>query len=621
MMRPWLLVVVLGVAGGIAGYWLFGGGPQPAFPDLVGPEERTVVTTSPPRTDVSAYASDDPFGVGVYVRDPSSSWLGLAHGFNSLGIPFRVVTELDDALEHEVVVVYPSLTGANASPEVLSQLQAHVDEGGTVAGFSVVGGGTRSLFGYGQSHEHDRRQFLTLQSTPLTEPVLSEGGAAVVMMGSPVVPGSGLPGVHYAETEEPPVALFNDGTVAATRKTHGSGSDDPGHAYAFGLDLGHYMLRAHNGRFPNLSETYVNAFQPQVDTLLRLLKAIYREGDPAAVTLSPTPHGRDFTALITHDVDFTHSMDNVPHYAALAEKYGLPATYFIQTKYVTDYNDTAFFDESRVPTLQRLQEQGMELASHTVAHSNELQRMPIGTGDEQYPDYQPFVVDFHNVRGGTVLGELRVSGFLLEHAGDTPIRAFRPGHLSLPPKLPQLLEATGYEFSSSITANEALTHLPYRLMHDRSYDSEVSVYEFPVTIEDEVGVLGERFDEAVALSEQVARYQGLVNILIHTDELGHKLDFLDRYLAYFQDRAWFDTVSSYGDWWRARESVDMALVPADDATHELELSVDGSIDGLTLTIPEGWRYEFGVDGTRQSGRTLVLGPVTDSARLRFSTEP
>ena len=158
-------------------------------------------------------------------------------------------------------------------------------------------------------------------------------------------------------------------------------------------------------------------------------------------------------------------------------------------------------------------------------------------------------------------------------------------------------------------------------MYDRSYDSEVDVFEFPVTIEDEVGVLSERFDDAVALSEQVALYRGLINILIHTDELGHKLDFLDRYLAHFQDRAWFGKVSDYGDWWRVRESVDMALLSGDGATHDLELRVDGNIDGLTLTVPDGWRYQFGLEGTRQNGQTLVLGPMTDSARLRFSTEP
>ncbi|SEO65495.1 polysaccharide deacetylase family protein [Aquisalimonas asiatica] len=600
-----------------AAWWLFSDS-GPAFPDLQGPEQPTVLPGEPPRTGVEAYASDHPFGVGLYVRDEESSWLGLAHGFRSLGIPFRVVTDLDDALEHAVIMVYPSLTGANTPPGTLEALTAHVEDGGTVVGFSALGGGARALFGYGGAHEHARRQHISLWSSAVTDPVLSTGGSSIVMLGSPLIPDSGLPGVHYTDTAEPPIAVFgDDGRVAVTRKTHGGEGEDRGHAYAVGVDLGHYILRAHNGRFPMLSDTYVNAFQPQVDTVLRVLKNIYREGDPAAITLSPTPHGREFTALMTHDVDFTHSMDNIPHYTEVAQRHGVPATYFIQTKYVTDYNDRAFFDTSRIPTLEALVEQGMGIASHTVAHSNELARMPVGSGTEQYPDYRPFVVDFMRVRDATMLGELRVSRFLLEESSGAPVRAFRPGHLSLPAQLPQLLHAVGYEFSSSITANEALTHLPYQLMHNRSYGAELPVYEFPVTIEDEVGVLGERFDDAVMLSEQVAQYQGLVNLLIHTDELGHKLDFVDRYMEQFGDRAWFDTVSGYGDWWRARESVQFELRSADPSRTTVALTVADPVEGLTLTLPGDWQYDAGVSGSRQSGRTLVLGPIEERAELQF----
>jgi len=41
--------------------------------------------------------------------------------------------------------------------------------------------------------------------------------------------------------------------------------------------------------------------------------------------------------------------------------------------------------------------------------------------------------------------------------------SFRPGHLSYPFALPQALQATGFAFSSSVTAGNALSHLPFRL--------------------------------------------------------------------------------------------------------------------------------------------------------------
>src|SRR5690606_35151830 len=99
-------------------------------------------------------------------------------------------------------------------------------------------------------------------------------------------------------------------------------------------------------------------------------------------------------------------------------------------------------------------------------------------GAEAYPDYRPFVKTFTTQQGGTILGELRVSKYLLETLSGARVVSFRPGHLSLPAALPQALAATGYRFSSSITAGQAMTHLPYRTMDNRSYDAESPVYEF-----------------------------------------------------------------------------------------------------------------------------------------------
>jgi hypothetical protein len=82
---------------------------------------------------------------------------------------------------------------------------------------------------------------------------------------------------------------------------------------------------------------------------------------------------------------------------------------------------------------------------------------------------------------GTILGELRVSKFLLEHFSEQGLMSFRPGELSNPVALPQALQAAGYRYSSSTTANNSLTHLPYQLNYDRLNDTEMDVFEFPVT--------------------------------------------------------------------------------------------------------------------------------------------
>lgn len=586
----------------------------PVFPDLQGPLHTTLLPGAVP-TRMNDYPGSGTHSVAIWVNDPDSSWLGLALGFKSIGLPFRLVDNIDQALEHDVVMVYPTLTGGNTAPDALERLREHVETGGTLVGFSVIGGGMGSVFGFQQSQEHALRSRLEYTEGPLTQGFIQSAVERTLLLGDTTIPDSGLPGTHYIGADRA-IAQFEDGSAAVTY----SSSAANGHAYAVGLDIGHFILRSFNGRFANMADSYVNAYQPQVDTLLRMLVRIYHQGEPDAVTLSPTPQGKSFTALLTHDVDFTRSINNIPDYVALENRFDVPATYFIQTKYVTDYNDRRFFDPGRTETLRLLLDNGMEIASHTVAHSNEFSSMPVGSGDEQYPAYQPFVRDFDVVENATMMGELRVSKFLLESLSDTRIVSFRPGHLSLPEPLPQLLVANGYRFSSSMTANEAMSHLPFRLSHDRTYGSQVEAYEFPVTIEDEQGSLNARFDEIVALSNQIAQYQGLVTLMIHTDSLGEKLQFVERYLVQFRDTAWFDTVSGYGNWWAARESVVTDVTNSTDNSRRLRVTAERAIDGLTLQVPVGWQYRAGLEGTHQVADQVILGRVEGSVELMFSID-
>lgn len=598
--------------------WWMKSPPAPVFPDLQGPDHITTVA-SPIPTLFTDYPGSGPHSVAIWVNDPASSWLGLALGFKSIGLPFRLVTSIEQALEHNVIMVYPSLTGGNTSPDALISLREHVQGGGTLVGFSVLGGGMSSLFGFTGSEEHRERQRLDFHDQPITDGLIDATAARQHRLAASGSSTTGLPGTHYTGFSQA-IATFEDGTAAMTYRGPSANSEDEfaGHAYAIGLDLGHFTMRAFNGRFSNLADTYVNAFQPQVDTWLRLMARIYQQGEPNAVTLSPTPQGRDFTALMTYDVDFTHSINNIPVYVELHQREAVPATFFIQTKYITDYNDRRFFDPSRQATLDLVLDNNMEVASHTVAHSNEFSRMPIGTGDEQYPQYRPFVRAFDVAENATMMGELRVSKFLLQSLSGAEVKSFRPGHLSRPDALPQLLVANNYRFSSSMTANEAMSHLPFQLTYHRGYASQVNAFEFPVTVEDESGNLLQRFEEITALSKQIAQYHGLVTLMVHTDSLGDKLEFVSRYLDYFEDRAWFDTMSNYGSWWAARTSVVTDIMRSTHDTVQLQVSTEHPIDGLTLQIPERWHYERGLDGTSQSGTQLVLGEFEDSVTLHFS---
>lgn len=591
---------------------------EPAlFPALNGPEAPTTLPDISPNLDIADYNNGNTDALALIVKDPSSSWFGLVSGLRRIGVPVRVVTSVEDASGHDVIMVYPALTGANATPAELQTLAAHVRRGGTLLAFSVLGGGMPALFGFTEASETPALTEMRFADDAFNRDFADSTAEAVISLRDTGSSATGLSGIRYLQPKHPPVATFNDGTAAITHNFYAT-DNGTGHAYALGLDLGHFILRANNGRFNNLADTYVNAYQPKVDTFLRFLRAVYLQGEDDSVLLSPAPDGKALSVLVTHDIDFTASIINTTEYASFEKQAGIHATYFIQTKYITDYNDRYFFTPERMGILKALVDDGMEIGSHSVAHSNEFQNMPIGTGEERYPQYRPFVQRFDKVNDASVLGELRVSKFLLEANSGVPVRSFRPGHLSLPPSLPQMLEATGYLYSSSITANQALTHLPFQAMADRGYDHVSGIFEFPVTIEDEAGSFEDRVDQAIEVAGHVAEYRGQVNLLVHTETVGEKLEFIRHFHDTFRNTAWFGALGEFGQWWAARNQVTWSITQSAPDSRRLQITAPESISGLTLELPPGWHYDSGLAGTRQENHLLILGMLSGNTTLNFS---
>lgn len=158
--------------------------------------------------------------------------------------------------------------------------------------------------------------------------------------------------------------------------------------------------------------------------------ARYEDGS-AAITR------RSYEAVImTHDIDAQTSMANAVQYAQFEKSQGIVGTYFVQTKYIKDFNDEVFLNDQGI-NMAALHRLGMELGSHTVAHSKVFSHFPLGTGTERFPEYQPYVKTRTKAANGSVFGELRVSKHLIEQlSGGANILSFRPGELSNPKTLP-----------------------------------------------------------------------------------------------------------------------------------------------------------------------------------------
>jgi hypothetical protein len=553
------------------------------FDGVSGPSGLSAIPPLSP-TPVSRYQAGTQSRLAVLLTDPASNWLRLAHGLKTIGVPFLVTQDYRQAITHRVVLVYPMISGQVLSSEALKALAAFPRNGGTLIGVNVFGGGLNEVFGFKEIQSSGRHFELRLnQLSPLLAQ-FTEPKEQVLRLGDRQKGGDPVGSHAYLDPKEAPLAMYDDGTPAIVQRSYGEGR-----AIAFGLDIGFLLAKGYNLQEEGIAESYDNRFEPLLDVVLRMLKEIYRTGEPNAVVLGTVPYHRSLSVLLTHDIDASTSMTNALRYAEFEWNQGLTGTYFIQTKYIRDYNDDIFFNQQGVRDLQALHKLGMELGSHTVAHSKILDTFPLGTGTERYPSYRPYVKSRQIAYNGTVFGELRVSKFLIGHFSPPhAVISFRPGNLSNPLTLPQALVASGYRFSSSATANNSLTHLPYQLTYDRRVESEVGIFEFPVTLEDEeLPELESRLPQALELVRQIGRYGGSFVVLIHPNILGHKFEFERKFVAAVRDRAWFGSVGEFGRWWAARSQVEID-VHQDGSIHTVMLNIPDQIAGLDVQIPSGW---------------------------------
>lgn len=582
------------------------------YQDLKGPVSASEMRAIPP-SPLSRYNNDDPNALAVLITDKNSNWLGLAHGLKSIGIPFHITEDVDSALKHDVTFVYPMISGRLVSSEDLQRLARYPQEGGVLIATNVLGGGLQSIFGFESVVESKSKSHITFAADyPLTRGLPQTPDRTIKIGSTETIetnPGSNA----YLNPVIPALAIYEDGTAAITARFYESGA-----AFALGVDMGQLLLKGHNFSEVDIAETYVNSYQPTLDTLLILIREMYKYGEPDAVTLGTVPDGKSLSVMITHDVDYKHSLKNAVDYARMENTHGIRTTYFIQTKYIHDYNDVSFFDDEGLNYIKQVNALGMEIASHSVSHSLQFHTFEMGDGHENYPDYRPRVASPKATYGGSLMGELRVSKFILENfIEDTDVTSFRPGYLRVPRRLPEALYWSGYKYSSNVTANKSLTHLPFQLMAGRAYETEIDIFEFPITIDDEtLPRMDLRLDEAKKIADQLAQYGGTFVTLSHPDILEHKFEFAEGFIEHVKPYAWFGSLSDFGAWWAARNAAHVKISQIGDKK-QITLTCPQDIDGLTLHVPRRYKLR----GARNNPDVTITKPghwLVNCARGRLA---
>ncbi len=547
-------------------------------PRVNGPDSKSVFPEHA-TTSIARYSGGSANRLAVFVTDSASSWLGIAHGLKIIGIPFVVTGDINEALKHKVVMVYPVISGAVLSPEKLQLLAAFPRNGGTIIGVNVLGA-LNEVFGFDEpvpSKQHFDI-FMRSDSSDLTNEFTDEREQHI-SIGNKKKFKETIGTYSYSKPILTPLAVYEDKSAAITQRYYENGK-----AFAIGFDIGYLILKGHNNRHEEFNRSQVNDFEPTIDVLLRFIRNIYLSTDRDAITIQTVPYNKNISVVLTHNINSAKSLEHSFQLAEDEKKMGLHSTYFIQTKYIRDMHSFIFKSENDFKKLNNLAKDGMDLASLSVSGSPLFDQFEQGTGTEQYPSYRPYVMAYEKTYGATVFGEMRISKYLIERfVPSVNVASFRSSSLYTPFTYPQSMIATGYRYSSSISANASLTHFPFQLNYNREYDNEIDAFAFPVTQDDEFPPYTyDRLRTALILAKKISRYGGCYVGQVHPNALGRKVE--REFVAALKDEAWFGSLKDFGDWWVSRNLVTV------DVNHiggkrTVILTVPRRMEGLAIMLP------------------------------------
>jgi len=560
-----------------------------------------------PHDVVQVFPERAPSQVAILLTKADENGESPIRCLQAMGIPFLVTRDLRTALRHKLLVLYPEVDGRTydaAQAQAISDFVAH---GGVIFAQNVFWGGFKTLFGFEDLVPLRTRHKIVFNATGLeaTDPTLrylNRAAEKEVPLGS-----SAIPEVIWSNGYKPAagtrsLAQFEDGSTAVLRHDVGRG-----HTYLIGVALNDVVLRNQQNRDYEAQRIYVNGFEPGTDVWLLLLRAWYETYSDTGIRLGTIPEGKRSVLMLSHDVDWEYSFRPMLAFAALEKSAGASSTFFVQTKYLDDVNSHAFFFGQSLDILRELAAGNSDIGSHSVIHSKLFNKVPLGTGEEQYANYQARATRDNAAQDATALGEVCVSKSLLD--GEIPAHEtifFRAGHLRVPSYLPEALVRCGYEFDSSFTAGDVLTNFPYRLDFDLGMTEPTSIFEFPVTFEDEqLPTLLDRIPAMLDVIEANAENGAPSVLLIHSNNAQDKLEAERALLSRLPKDILVENMIAYARFWKARSQVSWVPRPVTGGDR-IEIDSELPVAGLTLVSPRTIQNASGIRGIRWTDHEVIL---------------
>jgi hypothetical protein len=509
-----------------------------------------------------------------------------------MGIPHLITRDRRKALEASLLLV--SFSEEPSPPtDLVESLTRYVIGGGNLVSLEPAHSNLGDLFGYAQTiPSRSRREIRwTDRPHPLTRYLNTpeEKVCRLRMEGS----GDVFMTTGYTTVDDTEVlAVFDDGPAAVTLRRAGAGR-----AMAIGGDLVNLVLRSYSHMHYGIHKDGTNAFQTSTDSYLLFIRAAYEHLVPGGFTISTIPPHHSGALILTHDLDTGIAFRHLPAFAEVEERAGVRSTIFAQTKYIKDFYDVAFFDDSSLEILACLAERGFEIGSHSVCHTPVFNRIPPGEPLTDSLLYRPCILDRETTEGATVRGEVMVSKALLQPASPGEVSSFRSGHLLFNRHLVRALEEAGYIYDSSMATYDCGCNFPFRLFAGGGFTSPSEILEIPVTLGDsKVGNLTRHLDWFRRVLAENTANGAPTTLLIHPTRTDDKLETLRGLLAGLPAAMWVGPLSDFAAFWNSRYRLDIQARPGPHGP-ALMFTATGHTRPLAL-IPN-----------RPSSTTIVLPPL------------
>ena len=571
-----------------------------------------------------------PLFVALFLPAADAYGFAVSHAATAMGLPLFVTRDLSAALRQPMVIVAGELAAGAIDAGREEQLSRYVEAGGVLVLDDLESRGAWNLAGIESVVPSRTRASIHF------DPASEDPGFAHLRAPESLTISIGNPerkeAMQTAALRPRPgdgarvLARFEDGEPALLVRARGRGR-----VYALGASFADLILRPQINRDFEAQRFYDNHFEPGADVPQLILRDWYLGLVPGALALSPVPDGLEGALLLTHDVDFTRSVDNMVAYARAEAEAKVASTFFLQTKYVRDFEDEAFWDEHAIAVATEVVQLGGEIESHSVAHAYDFSTLRAGKDDVTARWYRPRVLSRGRTArsgvsvGATLFGEVRVSRQLLSAiAQPHPVEAFRSGYLNIHPQQWSALFRTGYRFDSSYSANDVLTAFPYAAMEDAGFARESGIVELPVLLADSVEPLSSILPQLEEVLDKESVLHAICVLLIHPDMTGDKLRTELALIEHVRARFWVGPLSRFGRFWSARAATQV-VARLEGAEEIVELYAPEAIEGLTIDLAGPLKRLASSDAAparwTNAGRSLVLPPLAAGARMTLRFAP